>query len=48
MWEKGNVLLFRMVSVRPDQKCMEVDQETIVKLVERCMQWTVRTVGVQH
>jgi len=41
LWQKGNVLLFRMASVRPDQSCLKLDQEAVAELVEKNPRWVV-------
>ena len=35
MKEKGNVLLFRMAMVRPDQICLKLDREAVTELVDK-------------
>ena len=39
LWERGNVVLIKNGSCRPDQNCVKVDQEAPVELLERVQGW---------
>ena len=38
-WKKGNLLLLKAVTVRPDEKCLKVTEEAIIEVVEKVPKW---------
>ena len=39
LWERGNIVLVKNGSCRPDQNCVKVDREASVELLERVQDW---------
>ena len=38
-WKKGNLLMLRAVTVRPDEKCLKVTEEAIIEVLEKEPKW---------
>ena len=38
-WAKGNLLVLKCVTVRPDEKCLKITQETLVEIAEKSAKW---------
>ena len=34
-WKKGNLLMLKAVTVRPDKKCLKVTEEAIIEVLEK-------------
>ena len=38
-WKKGNLLMLKPVTVRPDEKCLQVTEEAIIEVLEKEPKW---------
>ena len=42
-WRKGNLLMLKPVTVRPDEKCLKVTEEAIIEVMKKEPKWKLPT-----